>query len=345
MAQLAGKCGAAVVMNPKTGKVYALASQPTYDPNLVERHFNKIQAIRGACHPAAPLLNRATDGLFTPGSTFKVVTATAALNAHRFTPDSIFEDPGYCIEYGQHVSNAASPDGPVEAFGTVTFAQGLQHSINSVFCNIGKSIGAGLILSYMKRFGFYEDPPLETPSNEMAPSGLYNGSRLFFPGHPSTQVDPGRMAFGQERLSVTPLQMAMVASTVANGGVAMSPSVVLRVVDSHGKTIVRVKPRKLRRVMSKTTASEIRSMMVDAVNDGTGGAAAIPGIPVAGKTGTAETGTSGINTTWFICFAPAYNPQVAVAVTLENQHGFGGTTAAPIAKVLLQAVLSQRSKK
>ena len=345
MAQLAGKCGAAVVMNPKTGKVYALASQPTYDPNLVERHFNKIQAIRGPCQPAAPLLNRATNGLFTPGSTFKVVTAAAALNSHRFTPDSTFEDPGYCTEYGKRVSNAASPDGPAEAFGTVTFAEGLQHSINSVFCNIGKSIGAGMILNYMKRFGFYEDPALETPNDEKAPSGLYNNGRLFFPGHPSTQVDPGRMAFGQERLAVTPLQMAMVASTVANGGVAMKPSVLNRVVDAKGKTIVRVEPRKLGRVMSPTTAREINAMMVSAVQSGTGTTAQIPGIQVAGKTGTAETGNSGINTTWFITFAPADNPKVAVAVTLENQHGFGGTTAAPIAKVLLQAALNQRSKK
>jgi len=141
------------------------------------------------------------------------------------------------------------------------------------------------------------------------------------------------------------LQMAMVASTVANRGVAMNPQVLDRVVDAGGKTIVRVHPKELRRVMSRTTADEITSMMVDAVRDGTGGAAAIPGISVAGKTGTAETGNSGINTTWFICFAPAENPRVAVAVTLENQTGFGGTTAAPIARVLMQAVLSPRSKK
>ena len=344
MDQLAGKCGAAVVMNPKTGKVYALASQPTYDPNLVEKHFNRIKAPGAPCQPAAPLLNRATNGLFTPGSTFKVVTASAALDSNKFTPESGFEDPGYCTEYGQRVSNAASPDGPVEAFGHVTFAQGLQHSINSVFCNIGKSLGAGLILDYSKKFGFYEDPPLETPSDERVPSGLYNKGRLFFPRNPATQVDPGRLAFGQERLSVTPLQMAMVASTVANGGVLMEPQVLNRVVDSGGKTVVKIKPDKIRRVMSSRTASEINSMMVAAVNDGTGGAAAIPGISVAGKTGTAETGTTGVNTTWFICFAPADNPRVAVAVTLENQHGFGGTTAAPIAKLLMQAVLSGGSK-
>jgi peptidoglycan glycosyltransferase len=332
-------------MNPRTGKVWAIASQPTYDPNLVENHFNLIKAPGAPCHPAAPLLNRATNGLFTPGSTFKVVTATAALNSHKFTPDSTFDDPGYCIEYGKQVSNAASPDGPVEAFGTVTFAQGLQHSINSVFCNIGKAIGAGLILDYTKKFGFYKDPPLETPGDEKAASGLYHGGRLFFPAHPATQVDPGRLAFGQETLAVTPLQMAMVASTVANRGVAMEPQVLDRVVDAGGKTIVRVHPQELRRVMSRTTAGEITSMMVAAVDSGTGTSAQIPGIQVAGKTGTAETGNSGINTTWFICFAPAENPRVAVAVTLENQTGFGGTTAAPIARVLMQAVLSPRSKK
>jgi len=223
MQQLAGKCGAAVVMNPRTGKVYALASQPTYDPNLVENHFNQIKAPGAPCRPAAPLLNRATDGLFTPGSTFKVVTATAALDSHKFTPESTFYDPGYCVEYGKHVSNAASPDGPVESFGHPTLAMGLQHSINSVFCNVGKALGAGTILEYMKRFGFYKDPPLETPANEKVPSGLYHSGRLFFPRNPATQVDPGRLAFGQETLAVTPLQMAMVASTVANGGVAMDP--------------------------------------------------------------------------------------------------------------------------
>jgi peptidoglycan glycosyltransferase len=345
MDQLAGKCGAAVVMNPRTGKVYALASQPTYDPNLVEKHFNLIRAHSAGCRFAAPLLNRATAGLFTPGSTFKVVTAAAALDSNRFTPESNFYDPGYCIEYGQRVSNAGNPETGPEAFGSVSLAQGLQHSINSVFCNVGKSLGAGLILDYSRRFGFYKDPPLETPDEEKRPSGLYDRNRLFWPRKPQTQVDPGRLAFGQERMSVTPLQMAMVAATIANRGVLMEPQVLDRVVDHGGKTIVNVHPKKLRRLMTPRTAAALTSMMVAAVNDGTGGAAAIPGIPVAGKTGTAETGTSGVNTTSFICFAPAYAPRVAVVVTLENQHGFAGETAAPIAKVLMQALLQGGSNK
>jgi penicillin-binding protein A len=345
MNQLSGKCGAAVVMNPKTGKVLAIASRPTYDPNLVEHHFSRIRAIGAACHPAAPLLDRATAGLFTPGSTFKVVTATAALDSNKFTPESTFDDPGYCTEYGSKVSNAASPDGPVEAFGTVTLAQGLQHSINSVFCNVGKAIGAGLILDDARKFGFYKKPPLEIPDDEKASSGLYNKGKLYWPSNPATQVDPGRLAFGQERLSVTPLQMAMVASTVANGGELMAPSVMKKVVDSGGHTVVTIGPKKVRRVMSTRTANEIRDMMVSAVASGTGTSAQIPGVEVAGKTGTAETGVQGVNTTWFICFAPANDPKVAVAVALEGQHGFGGSTAAPIAKVLLEAVLQSGSKK
>src|SRR5205823_9197199 len=120
-------------------------------------------------------------------------------------------------------------------------------------------------------------------ADEKVPSGLYHGGRLFFPSNPATQVDPGRLAFGQETLAVTPLQMAMVASTVANRGVAMDPQVLDRVVDSGGKTIVRVHPKELRRVMSRQTADEITSMMVDAVRDGTGGAAVIPGTPARAK--------------------------------------------------------------
>src|SRR5919197_999143 len=152
------------------------------------------------------------------------------------------------------------------------------------------------------------------------------------------------MAFGQERLSVTPLQMAMVASAVANKGELMEPQVLKKVVDSGGHTVVNIHPKKLRRVMTQKTADEITSMMVAAVDSGTGTAAQIPGVKVAGKTGTAETGAQGVNTTWFIAFAPAYAPRVAVAVALENQHGFGGTTAAPIAKLLLEAVLQGGSK-
>jgi penicillin-binding protein A len=340
MQQLAGKCGAAVALDPRTGRVLAMASSPTYDPNLIEKNFRAIERIRGGCPPrSAPLLNRATRGLYTPGSTFKVVTAAAALDSGRFTPDSRFVDPGYCEEYGKRVSNAGNPETGPEIFGSVDFTQALEHSINSVFCNIGKEIGAGTILRYMRRFGFYAVPPLETPLNERSPSGLYRKGELFDPDQPQFQVDPGRLAFGQERLQVTPLQMAMVAAAIANSGAVMRPHVVERVLAPDGSIVTRTRPEKLGQAVSARTASQVASMMEAAVRSGTGTNAQIPGVRVAGKTGTAETGIANLYTTAFISFAPVDDPRVAVAVMLERQRGFGGQTAAPIAREIMQAIL------
>jgi penicillin-binding protein A len=341
MEQLAGKCGSVVVLDTHTGAVLVMASRPTFDPNLVERDFTSINNIRASCRPAAPLLNRATDGLFVPGSTFKVVTSAAALDSGRYSINSRFFDRGYCIEYGKQVRNFGDQNGP-EQFGSVDFLQALEHSINAVFCEIGKTIGAGRILGASKQFGFYEDPPLETPGNERSPSGLYNRGKLFYPSNPATQVDPGRLAFGQERMLTTPLQMAMVAAGVANSGVVMRPYVVGRVTGPGGGVISRTHPHKFKRAMRASTAQAINRMMQAVVTGGTGTAAQIPGVRVAGKTGTAETGGS-LNTTWFIAFAPADSPRYAIAVVLQDQTGAGGTTAAPIAKEVLQALLARKS--
>jgi len=343
---LVGKCGAVVALDPSTGKVLALASSPTYDSNAVEKHFARVLNRKSeACKAySAPLLDRATQGLYPPGSTFKVVTAAAALDSGAVKPDTTFVDPGYCEEYGKHVSNAGNPEAP-ETFGTVTFATGLQHSINSVFCNVGKQIGAGKILEYARRFGFYTAPNVDLPLDTQSPSGLYNQRthKLFKPKDPATQVDPGRLAFGQERLLVTPMQMAMVAATVAKGGVLMRPYVVREVRTPSGKRVTITKPHSIRRVMSPEVAQELTQMMTSVVTGGTGTAAAIPGIQVAGKTGTAETGVANRYDAWFIAFAPADHPRVAVAVALENQAGFGGETAAPIAKQVMEAILQPSS--
>jgi peptidoglycan glycosyltransferase len=324
--------------------VLALASSPTYDPNLIEKDFARVNRVRGECRGASALYDRATQGLYPPGSTFKVVTASAALDSGRFTPDSRFVDPGYCMEYGKQVRNAGNPEAP-ETFGNVDFSYALQHSINSVFCNIGKTLGAGKVLDYAKRYGFYSRPPLDTPPDERAPSGLYKNGRLFDPKQPQFQVDPGRLAFGQERLLTTPLQMAVVAATVGNHGVMMKPHLVSRIVAPDGSTVRKIRPERLGRVIKRQTADELTAMMVRAVEAGTGTAAQIPGIKVAGKTGTAETGRGDIYTAWFICFAPADNPRYAVAVVLEDQKGgFGGKVSAPIAKAILQALLPQPRK-
>jgi penicillin-binding protein A len=333
---LAGKCAAAVALEPSTGKVFVLASSPSYNPNDVEGHFTRIASSGGACRPPSPLFDRATQGLYAPGSTFKVVTASAALDTGKFTPDSTFFDPGYCVEYGKQISNAGNPDrtGP-ESFGTVSMTTALEHSINAVFCKIGMALGAGPIVDYMHRYGFYSVPPLETPIDERAPSGRYKGHHL---DRSSADADPGRLAFGQERLLVTPFQMAMVAAAVANHGVVMRPYVVGKILSPSGGVLARRHPEKLGRAIKPQTASELTTMMEAVVTGGTGTAAQIPGIRVAGKTGTAETGVPNRYNAWFIAFAPADHPKVAVAVVVEN-GGFGGKSAAPIAKAIMQAIL------
>jgi penicillin-binding protein A len=337
---LAGECGAVVALDPRTGKVLVMASSPTFDPNLAENRFGQIEQTEASCRPAAPLLNRASAGLFVPGSTFKVVTASAALESKKFTPESTFFDPGYCTVYGKRVNNfdTSSP------FGTVDLVNGLAHSVNSVFCNIGKELGAKQILDTAKRFGFYEDPPLETPADEREPSGLYDDRRLYYPKK-DRDVDAGRMAFGQERMLVTPLQMAMLAGAIGVSGRLVEPQAVDRIVSPGGRVVLRSRPQLIRQAVSPETADAVAAMMRLAVSSGTGTSAQISGWSIGGKTGTGETGVPGSNTTWFIAFAgrdettPA---ELAIAVVLQNQASTGGATAAPIARSVMEAILSQR---
>ena len=339
--QLGTKCGAVVALNPRTGRLLVMASSPSFDPNVVETSFQRISRITADCRPASPLLNRASAGLFVPGSTFKVITASAALESKKFTPESSFYDPGYCVEYGKHVLNFPAESGGPEVFGTISLADGLVHSVNSVYCNIGKALGAKRVLETAKRFGFYERPPLETPADERLASGLYEKGRLYYPRRDS-DVDPGRMAFGQERMLVTPLQMAMVAGAIGNGGRLMEPHAVAKIVAPNGRVILRQRPVFIRQAVSKETANEVADMMRQVVARGTGTAAQIPGYSVGGKTGTGETGVPGSNTTWFIAFAgkdETSPPELAVAVVLQNQTGVGGTTAAPIARAVMEALL------
>jgi peptidoglycan glycosyltransferase len=342
---LRGKCGAAVALNPKTGAIYAMASSPTFDPSLIEKPagYAKILHSPNACPgSSSALLNRATQGLYAPGSTFKTVTAAAALDDGVYTPSSTFYDPGYCTEYGKQVKNALDQNAP-ESFGNVDFVTAFEHSINAVFCQIGMKLGAKRILAEAKKFGFYSVPPLETPSDARSASGLYNGTNLFEPKNDS-QVDPGRLAFGQERMLVTPLQMALVAAAIAHGGTIERPTLIKEIRAPNGHALVKLHPHKLSQATKPETAAAIRDMMVKVVQSGTGTNAQIPGVTVAGKTGTAETGKDNVYTAWFIFFAPAENPTVAGAVVLENQlNGFGGAVAAPIAKAIMQAILPATS--
>jgi peptidoglycan glycosyltransferase len=210
-----------------------------------------------------------------------------------------------------------------------------------VFCNIGLELGAKRILDTAKRFGFYERPPLETPADERLASGLYRNGKLFYP-KVDANVDAGRMAFGQERMLVTALQNAMVAGAIGFDGRLMEPHVVDRIVAPGGKVIERRRPTLIRRAVSEKTANEVADMMRNAVQRGTGTAAQVFGYSVGGKTGTGETGIPGSNTTWFIAFAGEDEespPLLAIAVVLQNQSGTGGSTAAPIARSVMQAIL------
>ena len=344
---LRGKCGAAVVLNPKTGAIDVMASSPGYDPNKIESSsgFESILRSPSACPgSSSPLFNRATQGLYPPGSSFKTVTAAAALDDGVYTPDSRFDDPGYCTEYGQKVSNALNPDQTAESYGNVNLVQAYQHSINAVFCNIGQKLGAGRVIDKAKDFGFYSKPPVELPTDSLSASGEFDSRKhVFFDD--AGRMDPGRLAFGQDKLLVTPLQMALVAAGVANGGDVMEPHLVKKVTSPGGSAVLKVKPHVWKHAMKPKTAAELNVMMQAVVTGGTGGSAQIPGIKVAGKTGTAETGLNRVYDAWFIFFAPADNPQVAGAVVVEHSaNGFGGSVAAPIAKQLMQAILPAASK-
>jgi peptidoglycan glycosyltransferase len=188
----------------------------------------------------------------------------------------------------------------------------------------------------MQRFGFNRQPELDYPPEQMTPSGVFSKGKLLSPDDP---VDIGRVAIGQERLQVTPLQMAEVAAAIGNEGRLMRPRLTDRIVDKDGRVTERVRPELQSRVMSEKAAGELGQMMSRVVEEGTGTAAALEGIDVAGKTGTAEVEGGAANQAWFIAFAPVDHPRMAIAVTVERTSGQGGTVAAPIAKQVLETLL------
>jgi peptidoglycan glycosyltransferase len=225
-----------------------------------------------------------------------------------------------------------------ESFGSLSLTQALAKSVNTVWAQVAEHVGKSTLARYMRRFGFDRKPQLDYPANEMSSSGEYSRGRLIAPTSP--QVDVGRMGIGQDKLAVTPLQMAEVAAAVANGGRLMSPHLTSRIVDPDGRTVQRITPHVQSVVMKRSTATEVRTMMEAVVNEGTGTSAQIPGVQVAGKTGTAETqiGTA-INNVWFIAFAPASAPKVAIAVTLKGVPGQGAAFAAPVARSVIERLL------
>ena len=325
LAGLAGRAGSVVAIEPQTGLVRVLASVPGFDLNTIPDNFAQLRRT-----PDAPLLDRATQSGYPPGSSFKVVTATAAIDTGRFTPNSVLSGKSPQVIGGVPLSNFGN-----EQFGSITLTQALTNSVNTVWAQVGERLGKSVLFKYMGRFGFDRRPGIDLPGDELRPSGVFSqGGKLL---DASDAVDIGRVAIGQERLGVTPLQMAMVAAAIANDGRLMRPHLVEKVADRDGRTVRRIKPSEESKVMSESTAKALAAMMSQVVKEGTGTAAALQGIDVAGKTGTAEKGAA--NQAWFIAFAPVQSPRVAIAATVEQTTGQGGTVAAPIAKQVMETLL------
>lgn len=327
---LDGRKGAVVAIEPQTGKVRVMASEPSYDPNQIPDRFTALNA-----DPNKPLLNRTTQELYPPGSTFKVVTAAAALDTGKVTPDTTINGASPQTFSGVPLANFGNQN-----FGPISFTDALTNSVNTVFAQVGEDVGASTLVEYMKRFGFYEDPKLDYPDGQMIPSGIRNGKGEYV----DSGFDVARVAIGQGGIEgeivASPMQMALVAATVANGGKLMKPRLTDRVVRKDGRVKERVEPDEQAQVMKPETAKELTAMMSRVVEEGTGTAAALSGVQVAGKTGTAEVGANREFTQpWFIGFAPVDNPKIAIAVTLERTTGEGGTVAAPIAKQVLETLL------
>jgi peptidoglycan glycosyltransferase len=331
-AALAGHRGAIVALDPRTGAVTAMASAPSFDPNALRTARGYKQVLGDTT--GKPLVNRTTQFGYAPGSTFKVVTATAAIDTGAFTPSSVVSGRNDIP-----ISGVALQNDHDESFPQLTLTQALVHSVNTAWAQVAVRLGKSTLARYMSRFGFDRKPQLDYPAGEMSSSGEYAGAKgLVSPTSPL--VDVGRMGIGQDKLEVTALQMAQVAAAVANHGSLMVPHLTDRIVDSEGQTVQRISPKVQSVVMKPATATAVTGMMEAVVNEGTGTAARIPGVQVAGKTGTAETliGNS-INNVWFIAFAPAANPTVAVAVTLQGVPGEGASFAAPVAREVIESLL------
>jgi peptidoglycan glycosyltransferase len=219
----------------------------------------------------------------------------------------------------------------------------MTYSINTIFAQVAEHVGRNTMADYMKRFGFYSKPPLDYPPAQLRSSDVFSYTgKLLPPASPDWDV--GRIGIGEGGVTVTPLQMAMVAAAVANGGKLMTPHLVNRVVNSDGVTVQTISPSVYSQVMKPSTARELTDMMTKVVEEGTGTGVQLGGISVAGKTGTASIGRPGSNLTQpsFMAFAPAQHPTVAIDVFVdESQGGFGGTIAAPIAKAVLQTLLAE----
>ncbi len=329
--------GAIVLMDARTGAVVAMASTPNFDPNklYVNSGANSVQQTQEAKQYWAqlnaagnsPLLLRPTQGLYIPGSIFKTVTASTALQSGIAQPDTVYRDEGALTVESRVIPEENRPDNNRINY-TLTEAYGW--SLNVVFAQVGLQVGADRLAQFAQQFGFGADIPFDLP---VATSELESDSNFL-----SSQAAVAVTAFGQGQLQVTPLQMALITDAVVNGGNIMTPYMVDKITDQSGSTLSTTSPSVWRQAIDSTTANQMEQIMVKSVENGYASPAQIPGYVVGGKTGTAEVGGDKLPNAWFIGFAGKDNPQYVVAVVVEN-GGEGGKVALPIGQQMLQAAV------
>jgi peptidoglycan glycosyltransferase len=332
---LQGKKGAVVAIEPKTGKVLALATSPSYDPSTLSSHsynlmteaWNKLQ--KDDDHP---MEDKAVAKTYPPGSTFKIVTLAAALMSGRYTPDTNVPGPA-SIPLPQSTVSLPNENGEVCADGNPTLTVALELSCNTVYARVGMDLGQDAVRQQAEQFWFDNNVKVPiTSATSVFPDKL-------------DKAQTALSSIGQFDVRATPLQMAMVASAIGNQGKLMTPYLVDEIRAPDLSTLDKTEPKELRQSVTPEVAGQLTQMMQAVVTDGTGKNAQIDGVSVAGKTGTAQHGKGTKPHAWFISFAPAEDAKVAVAVVIEDGAAdsndiSGGRLAAPIAKDVIQAVLN-----
>lgn len=329
--------GAVVALQPTTGRVLAMASTPTFDPNNFASHdFDAVREVdeRLNSDPSEPLINRATGTTLPPGSTFKLVTAAAAIESGNYDAESMVPG-GFRFQLPQSETTVPNYDGGNCGGRRITMTQALQVSCNVTFLSLANELGNEAMADQAEAFGF----------NSTSLEDLGGQAESLYP----RDMDPPQTALsgiGQSSVTATPLQMAMVAAAIANGGDVMRPYVVEEVRAPNLSVLDRTDPQSISKAISSSTADELTEMMVATVAAGTASPAQIPGMDVAGKTGTAQSSGDRPPYAWFVSFAPADDPQVAVAVLVQSSDTSpdeigGGRLGGPIAKAVMEAVINQ----
>lgn len=332
---LQGRKGSIVALDPETGAILAMVSSPGYDPNELASHDSAsviAAAERLNADAQAPLVNRAIAGdLYSPASTFKIIDTVAALESGDYTTDTLIPNPQELLLPGTDVTLPNYLGGGCTARAEADLEFALEQSCNTPFASIALALGEDAIRRTAQNFGYGQ--PLSIPL-QVTPS--------IFPEE-LTEAELALSSIGQFDVRTTPLQVAMTSATIANDGVMMRPQLVETVRSADLSVIEEFNPEQLRRSTSAEVANTVTELMVEVVDDGIARGAALPGVEVAGKTGTAEIGSEdGLNDSWFTGFAPADDPRIAVAVVLEDVDlATGGTLTTTSARQLFEAVLNQ----